>query len=329
MHLQSNIENAEGIERLSVSLADIGIVEWATENRQAIEEWLNTRGALLVRGLAISSSKQFGKVLNILFDAPLLSYVNRSTPRTELKGAVYTATEYRADQMIVQHNEQAYTNSWPTRIGFCCITPAPFGGETPIADSRTVYRDIPQAIRNEFIERELLYVRNYSDIDLSWQEVFCTTDKHEVERYCRENGIIYEWKSNDALRTMQKLPAVVKHPVTGEMLWFNQAHLFHSVSIGENMRNALIEMKGEDNLPRNVLFGDGSRIEDEKIKAIQETYERSKHVFQWQSGDLLLLDNMLFSHGRMPYSGERCVLVGMARPYSDKSIAGGTSEKSG
>ena len=32
-------------------------------------------------------------------------------------------------------------------------------------------------------------------------------------------------------------------------------------------------------------------------------------VFRWQRGDLLLLDNYLVTHGRMPFRGERKILV--------------------
>jgi hypothetical protein len=38
-------------------------VEWAAANAGRIEEVLNTRGALLVRGMAIGGSKTLGQVL--------------------------------------------------------------------------------------------------------------------------------------------------------------------------------------------------------------------------------------------------------------------------
>jgi hypothetical protein len=261
-------------------------------------------------------SKQFGSILQKAFDAPLLSYCHRSTPRTELKDNVYTATEYRADQLIVQHNEQAYTNVWPMRIAFFCMRPAVSGGQTPIADSRDIYRYLPEAIKKEFIERKLMYVRNFSELDLPWSEVFRTSDKVEVEKYCYENGIQHQWLGTKHLRTRQILAATAKHPVTGDDLWFNQAHLFHSYALGEEIRSSLISSLGQENLPRHVYFGDGGEIPDETIRIIQEIYQERKISFFWESGDLLLLDNMLFSHGREPFEGERCVLTGMAKPWS-------------
>lgn len=288
---------------------------WAAENRDEIEQCLQSNGALLVRGLKVNSSRQFGKLLNTLFDAPLLPYNHRSSPRTELKGNVYTATEYHSDQVIVQHNEQAYTNVWPMRIGFCSLLPAQMGGETPLADSRVIYNSIPESIRDEFERKGLLYVRNFADIDLPWQEVFNTEDKAEVECYCLANDIQFEWLENNNLRTKQRLDAVTNHPLTGEPLWFNQAHLFHVSSLEQAVKEQLLSSLGVENAPRNVYFGDGSEIPEQSLKIISDIYEQYKFSFKWKKGDVLLLDNMLYSHGRMPFSGERQTLVGMAQPY--------------
>jgi alpha-ketoglutarate-dependent taurine dioxygenase len=288
--------------------------DWAQAHRDELNEWLSRRGALVLRGLKIMASRQFGQLLEILFNGSLLPYSHRSTPRTELRGNVYTATEYHSEQLIQQHNEQAYTNVWPMRIGFFCMLPSDVGGETPIADSRIIYEKIPLSIREEFESKGVLYVRNYSELDLPWNEVFCTENKVEVEQYCNENNIEFEWLSNNGLRTKQLLPATAIHPHTKEKLWFNQAHLFHVSALGADIQRELINSKGKENLPRNTYFGDGTEISDEIVAVISKIYELHKIKFEWNKGDVMLLDNMLFSHGREPFRGERKVLVGMAIP---------------
>lgn len=299
-----------------VDTGNMKLEPWLVENRHWIEQQLRLKGAILLRGLRVHGSRQVAKCFSTLFDDALLPYVHRSTPRTELNGNIYTATEYHSDQLIVQHNEQAYTNDWPMRIGFFCMLPSAQGGETPIADSRKVFDAIPAAIREEFTAKRLRYVRHYSDIDLPWKEVFGTDSRQEVEAFCRANHIAFEWLADNALRTQQTLPAVQQHPVTGEWLWFNQAHLFHSSALEPAIRNELLQSRGEANLPRHVYFGDGSAIDDAYLQCIRDIYQQLKIKFTWQKGDVMLLDNMLFSHGREPFSGERKVLVGMAKPYS-------------
>lgn len=294
--------------------ADKDALDWAEECQQEIRNLIETNGAVLVRGLNIFGSAQFGAILSTLFGADLLEYVYRSTPRTEMRGNVYTATEYPASQVIPQHNENSYSRHWPNRIGFMCILPAQAGGETPITDSRAVYQMLPQSLRDKFEERGVLYVRNYSSLDLPWSVVFQTTNRSEVEAYCTANDLDYEWFEKDGLRTRQINSATAVHPLTGEKLWFNQAHLFHASSLGKEIAETLLSSIGEENLPRNSYYGDGSPIEPEALEQIRAAYERNKISFCWQKNDLLLLDNMLFAHGRESYRGPRKVLVGMACP---------------
>ncbi|MCO7199088.1 TauD/TfdA family dioxygenase [Pseudoalteromonas sp. OANN1] len=317
LNITENVMDVQGNALLlNVDQAEMTLKDWAATHVDEIETWLATQGALLLRGLRISSSRQFGQLLETLFGEPLISYSHRSTPRTELRGNVYTATEYHSDQLIQQHNEQAYTNIWPMRLGFFSMLPAEHGGETPIADSREIYRRIPESIRDNFAKKGVMYVRNFSNVDLPWQEVFCTEDRSEVEKYCLENEVQLEWIGDNGLRIKQILPAVCKHPVSNETLWFNQAHLFHVSTLEPELKSALLSSFGIENLPRNTYYGDGTPIEDEVIDTIRTVYEESKISFAWQKGDLMLLDNMLYSHGRMPFSGERQTLVGMTRPFN-------------
>jgi len=286
---------------------------WTRENREDVEQFLSTNGALLIRGLGLNR-ETFGPVLTELFGEDLLRYTFRSTPRTSLEKNVYTATEYHASEVIPQHNENSYAHAWPLRIGFLCTVPASRMGNTPISDSRVAFREIPREIREEFERKKVMYVRNYSDIDLPWTEVFQTGDTKEVEKFCAEHNITCQWTEN-GLRTKQTNQATLEHPVTGEKLWFNQAHLFHASNLEDDLREGLLDLLGEENLPRNTYFGDGTPIPEEALAVIREVYEKTKFSFQWEQNDLLLLDNMLFTHGREPYEGPRQVLVGMARDY--------------
>lgn len=311
-----NIEELDTVDGLklllNVDTEGKKVMDWAKENRDAIAQLVDANGALLIRGLKVQSSKQFGQLLSLFFGGDLASYTYRSTPRTQLRGNVYTATEYPANQVIQQHNENAYSHSWPNRIGFLCMLAADTGGETPIGDCRALYDAIPKAIRDKFEEKKILYVRNYSDLDLPWSEVFQTEDKAEVESFCNEHDIKFEWLENNGLRTKQVNPAVAIHPGTGVKLWFNQVHLFHVSNLDKEMQETLLQSLGEENLPRNTYYGDGSPIEQEALDLIKKLHEDTKVKFKWQQNDLMLLDNMLFTHGREAYEGNRKVLTGMA-----------------
>jgi alpha-ketoglutarate-dependent taurine dioxygenase len=295
------------------SLEGVNLIEWAARNRDLIEARLIREGGLLFRGFAIDEVEKFEGLMRALC-GDLLDYTYRSTPRTQIRGGIYTSTEYPADQTIPLHNEMSYSNNWPMKIGFYCFDPGEQGGETPIADSRKVFQRLDAEIRDRFATLGVMYVRNYnSKLDLSWQDVFQTSHPSEVEDYCRQAAMTCEFRENNLIKTSQVCQAVAAHPLTGEPVWFNQAHLFHISSLNESTRRSLITVMDEERVPRNAYYGDGSPIELSTLTAIREAYQSEACMFSWQRGDILLLDNMLVAHGRMPYQGQRKIFVAMAQ----------------
>ena len=282
-----------------------------------VEQNLQKVGGVLLRGFEVNGAEDFNQFAKS-FGYDLLNYDYASTPRSEVSGGVYTSTEYPAHQVIPLHNEQAYTLNWPLKIWFHCVTAAQQGGETPIADSRKVYQQIPPTIREKFLEHGLLYVRNYGNgLDLTWQQAFGTEDKCQVENFCQQNNIKYTWKDDGELQTKQICQAIATHPITNETVWFNQAHLFHVSNLDANIRETLISIVGENNLPRNVYYGNGQPIEDETLNQVRQVLDNCQVSFPWQEGDIMMLDNMLAAHGRSTFSGDRKVIVAMAEPYSE------------
>ncbi|MGJ4902704.1 TauD/TfdA family dioxygenase [Bradyrhizobium sp. HKCCYLRH2060] len=292
------------------------LIEAVSDVRDMIERQLYACGGILFRGFHLDGAEAF-RSFAASFGHPLLSYEFGSTPRSKVSAGVYTSTEYPPHQSIPLHNEQAYTRDWPMKIWFYCEQAAQQGGETPVADGRLIHRDMPAAIRNRFAERGVMYVRNYgSGLDVDWRQVFGTESKAEVEAYCAAHAIACEWKDGDELRTRQVCQGTAVHPVTGDMVWFNQAHLFHVSSLAPEVRESLLDIVGDPlELPRNAFYGDGAPIEDETLATVRRVLDRHKIVFPWQTGDVVMLDNMLTAHAREPFKGPRRVIVAMAQAH--------------
>lgn len=292
--------------------ADVDLVSWAQANRAFVEDTLWTHGGILFRGFGITTADGLER-LAAAIAGELLEYRDRATPRSQVQGNVYTSTDYPADQSIELHNESSYAYAWPLKILFCCSIPAQQGGETPIADSRRVFERIPRDVRDRFIEKRLVYVRNFGEyLGTSWQDAFQTNDRAAVEAFCRQNRIECAWLGEDRLRTRQVRPAVLRHQRTGEMVWFNQATAFHQSTLDPEVLETLLREFRPDELPKNVFFADGAPIDDADLAAIRAAYRQETIAFPWRQGDVLLLDNLLVAHGRAPFVGPRKVLVAMA-----------------
>lgn len=288
-------------------------------NTAAIGEKLLEHGALLFRGFLLKDVADFDRFVSAL-TAERLDYVYGSTPRTSIGDRIYTATEYPPAQEIPLHNENAYQREWPLKVALCCLIPASSGGETPIADMRAVTAAVGERLVDRFAERRVRYVRHYHPyVDVPWQKVFNTADRADVARYCEQHEIAYEWLKGDVLRTIQVCQGTALHPVSRQRTFFNQAHLFHNSSVGVDGAKALIEIFGTDRLPRQTFYGDGEEFALEDLTRIRTAFSGASLTFPWQAGDVLLLDNMQFAHGRRPFKGTRKVIAALMESCTEAS----------
>jgi alpha-ketoglutarate-dependent taurine dioxygenase len=276
-----------------------------------IQAALLEHGAVLLRGFNVHSVDDFARVIDST-GMERINYVYRSTPRTVVADKIFTTTEYPPQQEILLHNENAFQRDWPLKVVFCCLIPAASGGATPLGDMRNITAAIGPALLERFAERGVRYIRHYRrHIDLSWQVVFQTEDPGQVAEFCRAEGIDHEWLDSETLRTSQVAHGAAAHPLSGERVYFNQAHLFHVTSLGEAGAQSLIKMFGADRLPRHATYGDGQEIAVEDLERVRTAFRQHEVSFPWQSGDVLLLDNMQVAHGRRPFTGERKVLAAL------------------
>lgn len=291
------------------------LVSWYQDNRDYVEQKLTEHGAILFRNFDIGTPAAFARLTRTL--APgLLDCLDDNGPRTKITSGIYTSTEYPAEYQLSMHSEYAYTHKFPARLFFCCIVEPGKGGQTPLADNRKILKKLDRAVVEEFRTKRVKYLRNLhgaTGFGLSWQATFQTTDRSVVERYCREMLIDYEWKADGGLRLENTFDSVISHPRTGDEVWFNQAPQFHPSDYPSHIYESLLNSyrDKENELPQTSFFGDNSPIDTKALKHIRETMFSEATVFPWRQGDVVMLDNVLVCHGRMPFSGPRKILLAM------------------
>ncbi|NLR57684.1 TauD/TfdA family dioxygenase [Chitinophaga polysaccharea] len=283
------------------------------KNRDYLQQCLLENGALLIRGFeGLDNVDAFHETFQALC-GEMLKYQFQTSPRTEVDRNIYTSTDHPASQVIHMHTESSYSAAWPRHIGFFCSVPATEGGETPIANEMSIINEVGEDVITRFRNKGVKYVRNFvKGLGLSWQKAYQVSAPAEVEALLAREGATFSWFGDGYLRVEWTLPAFQSHPVTRNQVWFNHMYFGHLSLYDKKVRSVV----PEEYLPFLTYYGDGSIIEKEVIDRFSAAYNQLSYVFRWQTGDLLLLENMLFSHGRSTYSGNRKILVGMANEIS-------------
>jgi alpha-ketoglutarate-dependent taurine dioxygenase len=249
------------------------------------------------------------------------------SPRAQVTAGVYESTRFPAGLRIPQHNEMSYLPDPPRALAFFCEVEPRHGGETPLSDSRLIYELLPAETRAIFEESGIRYHRylygpraglwlrfcnRVVKLHVSWMDAFSSNDAAVVERSCAEHGGSVEWDAEEGAKISSVLPAVRRHPETGELLWFNQVSSFLTSPRATGLARWLLYQTAHPNAlrrPFHATLGNGDAIGLGPLNRVNQAIDGATVRFRWRRGDFLLVDNYLVAHGRMPFRGERRILV--------------------
>jgi hypothetical protein len=300
-------------------------VSWTSRYRDYIDKKLLEHGTLLLKNFRIDTMHKFETLVRSLCDNLYSGYGD--LPTHEENQQLYHATPYTASHTIYFHNEASHTSKWPLKQFFLCVQAAEKGGELRVSDGRGVLNTLNKKLVREFIDKRLMYVRNFVPyVDVRWQDFYKIADKVRLETYLREKGIGFDWKG-DVLQTRISAPAVAIHPKSKQLVWFNQIQLHHPRMLEEKVHSGLQSVFGkESEFPRFVCFGDGTPISNAMLDEISAALDKHATNIAARNGDVIFNDNMLVSHCRLPYQGMRKVCVALGDPVDsievDTALAG-------
>lgn len=273
---------------------------------------LNQVGALLFRGFPDEGDTGFDRFIEALGLQPFTYAESLSNAvRKNRTPRVFTANEAPPDLEIFLHHEMAQTPRFPRYLFFYCERAAETGGATPLCRSDQLLIALKQQMPGFIKQCRELGVRythtmpatadSGSGQGRSWQDTLSVTTTEAAETKLDALGYSWTWLTGDDLRvTTPALPAI-RQTATGTEVFFNQ--LVAAFAGWQDHRNAAHS---------SIHFGDGSSMPASTLETLVALAYQQVYDHSWDSGDILMIDNLRVMHGRRPYSGTRVVLAGLA-----------------
>ena len=134
----------------------------------------------------------------------------------------------------------------------------------------------------------------------SWQQLYGTDDPAQAAQAASAAGEELDLDGNSA-RIMATRPAF--RTSAHGTVWFNQLLHWHPAALPDDLRQLV--RRGAVPAFRDCTHGDGTPIDDDLIEHITAVSQDVEYPVAWQAGDILLVDNLVYAHGRHPYSGTR------------------------
>ncbi|WCJ40875.1 2-oxoglutarate (2OG) and Fe(II)-dependent oxygenase superfamily protein [Euphorbia peplus] len=290
------------------------LIDSFKSEKPRLESLLHKAGAILFRGFPITTASEFNDVV-IAFGYEDLPYVGGAALRSKVIGRVSTANEAPPDQKLHFHHEMSQLPEFPSKVFFYCEVEPASGGETPLVLSHIVYERIKEKypdFMEKLEEHGLIYIRVLgedddpsSPIGRGWKSTFLTDDRSVAEERAAKMGTKLEWLEDGRVRMITgPMPAIKYDESRSRKIWFNNLAGAYTRSDDNSNYNYLMKV---------VTFGNGEALPDEIICYCQRILEDESISIPWQTGDVLLIDNLAILHTRNSFIPPRRVLASLCK----------------
>lgn len=261
-----------------------------------------SHGAILLRGFD--------------FDVPKL----REFTKAYCSGSVFNESP---DRVLLDHEHNIQTvnggrdafplhpelsrEPWkPDVCFFCCLVPPSEGGETTVCDGIEVVNRLPPDVRAGLEEARLMYVQPATTETLLYWTGSATPAEIELHRV--RTGCPYRFvRTPSGIMRVFTRPALHK-PMFSNALAFGNFLLFARYYLGRS------------NFPVMI---NGRPVPEAWVEAVDRVSAELTVAVRWQTGDLLMLDNSRFMHGRHAIGNPQERLIASYFGYLNFAVADG------
>lgn len=202
---------------------------------------------------------------------------------------------------ILPHSENSASPFRPDIVWFCCSVPAAQDGETLFWDGVKVWEQLSEAVKKLFISKRIKF-RYHFPAD-SWKLFFGPgTTIVDVQQILNNlENVNYQIQDNESIDFEYICSVVVKTKFGNQDAFANSLIFYYQEpKTSEKINDNNIGDRGVI-----VCFEDGSQIPNTVINEIKGVMNQLTGVISWQPGDIVMIDNSRFLHGRRAFKDTR------------------------
>lgn len=283
--------------------------------RERMSETFDRTGLVLLRNTELTRLSEMSKWANHIVDFG--DYQGGANSRASQEINVYD-TGAPASAHLHYHHEMAYMGKSIRNLAFCCDKAtegkgAMFVSDNMAATDAILATDLGQKLK----EKGICYVRCLTDAKIwegkeqggiynHWQTSFGVDTVEEVERLATEKGLVFDWGEDNFLKTRCYISAfeyfskldrnVLYSSVADDAVWFDAWPGVMDLPTFDVLQQA-----DGYHRPLKLLYGDDTPFTQEELQTYVDVYDRNAMPINWQVGDVLVVCNYRWAHGRPAY----------------------------
>jgi alpha-ketoglutarate-dependent taurine dioxygenase len=238
-----------------------------------IQSLFKSSGVILFRGFEVNDQTFLASVSP--YTSQFLRDYGNSKTSDPAGGFIQSVT--LGTNPIELHCENAVSAERPDIVWFYCATPALKGGETTFCDGVVVWSQLSDSTKQLFLKKRLKYTVTVP------REMYLNKDQEIVLRVgaLKFAGTTYRFNDDESLTIEYVVPGV------------NQTKYGSQPAFANSITGPYPSYR--------ITFEDNSKIPVAVVQEIKQLHEKLTEDIPWQAGDLVMIDNSRFLHGRRSF----------------------------
>ena len=307
--------------RYTIDLSNYKQGDVSADNHNLVEEMdikFNDTGLIVLKNTGLTELSQMRRMMEVIIPKDSdMAYEGGSNWRNYIDSANVYDTGAPHNAWIHYHHEMAYVQYSPLMLGFACAagTKDARKGATFVSDQVLVTDALLKTeLGQKLKDKGICYHRNLTDRQFfldnkltefevynHWQQSFDCETMDQAQYNAEQRGLQVEWDLNHPkwgryMKTKFFVDTFEYCPDTDSNLLYASVadhHMWFDSWPG-------VSRLAPEDRPLKITFGDLTEFSDDELRLFVDVYDRYGVPIDWEIGDVAVLCNYRWAHGRPP-----------------------------